>query len=212
MDHESAQALLSEYLEETLDPARRAELEAHLQACDTCRADLELLRRTLNLVKAMPRPEAPANFSSKVRRRLRRSGLGGASVTRWARLVPYEATLVVLLATVGALIIIQLLQPPDEPIPDETPPVMLTVGSRDQANAVARATWQAGGEVHALGRLVPPGTELGAPLEMDLSLPPAAWASLREALRALGLSPGEPRAGPDGKLRLVVVLVSRPPT
>ena len=44
---------LPEYLNDRLDPARRAEVESHLLRCDACRAELSLLR---DLRATMRRP------------------------------------------------------------------------------------------------------------------------------------------------------------
>jgi hypothetical protein len=50
---------LSEYLDDELDAAQRAELEAHLTGCDACRATLADLRRVVDRARAMDeRPPA----------------------------------------------------------------------------------------------------------------------------------------------------------
>lgn len=50
---------LSEYLDGELDVAQRAELEAHLTGCDTCRATLADLRRVVDRARTMDeRPPA----------------------------------------------------------------------------------------------------------------------------------------------------------
>jgi anti-sigma factor RsiW len=49
--------LLSEYLDKTLDENRTDEVRRHISACVECRAELEDLRKTLNVVHALPREE-----------------------------------------------------------------------------------------------------------------------------------------------------------
>ena len=52
--------LLTDYLEGALPPRHRARLEAHLRACDGCRAYLEQLRATISaLGQARPAPPDP---------------------------------------------------------------------------------------------------------------------------------------------------------
>jgi len=51
---------LGEYLDAELAPAKFAEIEAHLRACDPCRAFLATYRKTKELVaRASPRRGAP---------------------------------------------------------------------------------------------------------------------------------------------------------
>jgi hypothetical protein len=53
---------LSALLDNELAAAERAELEAHLQSCATCRAELESLRRARALLRALPQPALPRSF------------------------------------------------------------------------------------------------------------------------------------------------------
>jgi len=50
---------LSAYLDGELDPAGAAELESHLEGCESCRSELESLRSTVELVRSVPRVQAP---------------------------------------------------------------------------------------------------------------------------------------------------------
>jgi anti-sigma factor RsiW len=58
--------LLVDYLEATLPPDTLARLEAHLRACDECRAYLATYRETIALTGRTARVEMPA----EMRRRL----------------------------------------------------------------------------------------------------------------------------------------------
>jgi anti-sigma factor RsiW len=53
---------LSALLDNELAGAERADLEAHLQGCADCRAELESLRRTRALLRALPQPALPRRF------------------------------------------------------------------------------------------------------------------------------------------------------
>lgn len=54
---------LSALLDNELGEQERAELEAHLPTCAACRAELESLRRTRDLVRALPQPALPRSFA-----------------------------------------------------------------------------------------------------------------------------------------------------
>lgn len=55
-------AQLSALLDNELSEQERADLEAHLQTCTDCRAELESLRRASALLRALPQPILPRNF------------------------------------------------------------------------------------------------------------------------------------------------------
>ncbi len=60
--------LLSPYLDRVLEPGEAARLEAHLAGCDACRRQLEGLRQTVALVRALPQEAMPRAISIPVRR------------------------------------------------------------------------------------------------------------------------------------------------
>jgi anti-sigma factor RsiW len=63
MDHSELRRLEDAYLDGELDPAGRAEVEAHLAGCADCRAELAERRRfALSLKAALPYHEAPADL------------------------------------------------------------------------------------------------------------------------------------------------------
>lgn len=55
--------LLSAYLDDMLNEAERTALEARLASDDALRAELEALRNTVSLIKALPILKAPRNFA-----------------------------------------------------------------------------------------------------------------------------------------------------
>lgn len=62
-DWEQQREQLSALLDNELGEQERAELEAHLLSCASCRAELESLRRTRDLVRALPQPALPRSFA-----------------------------------------------------------------------------------------------------------------------------------------------------
>jgi Tol biopolymer transport system component len=66
MNCEQAEEHLSAYLDEMLEPSARAELAAHLSACDTCRAELAELRRLDGVLAATPRIAPPDSLHDRI--------------------------------------------------------------------------------------------------------------------------------------------------
>lgn len=60
MTHGESAARLDEYIDGTLDPATRAEIEAHVAACPVCRDELAALQSILADARALPRSVMPA--------------------------------------------------------------------------------------------------------------------------------------------------------
>ncbi len=58
--------MLSEYIDGELAGVEVAAVEAHVAKCDGCRAELAELRRTAELVRSLPRAEAPARLGRHV--------------------------------------------------------------------------------------------------------------------------------------------------
>ncbi len=61
-----ANALLSRYQDNELEPATRAQLDAHLQTCENCRKELLHLNEITTRVKQMPQVEAGPYFTARV--------------------------------------------------------------------------------------------------------------------------------------------------
>lgn len=62
-DWESQRERLSAYLDGELSPAERDELDAHLRDCEQCQRELAALRQTRALLRALPTPALPRDFS-----------------------------------------------------------------------------------------------------------------------------------------------------
>jgi hypothetical protein len=67
--------LLSEYMDEALDPTTRTRVEEHLADCPACAAELVSLRTYLEAIGALPRVQAPVDFLASVHERLEQPGL-----------------------------------------------------------------------------------------------------------------------------------------
>jgi predicted anti-sigma-YlaC factor YlaD len=207
MEHERVSERLSAFADGTLDPAERPAVEDHLGQCAECRRDLEALRRTLALMRQLPRPAAPAHFAQALRRRARKGALARQRLLRWIRImVPWEAALVVLLVAVGGLCVFQLLTV------EVTPVAAPAIEVADEAGlqAVAEAAWQEKAEVWLQGRRVPPGSRLmmgGAPATFEIRIEGAAWPRLRTRLEKLGHALPPPPAAPGP---FVIAVTPRP--
>jgi len=210
MEHDQIQAMLSDYLEGSLSDEQVQSLEKHLSDCPTCTADLELLKKALTLVHQIPPVEAPPDFSSRLKRRVRKAGLFSSQRRRPAtrQMVPFEAIMAVLLAAMGALVIFLLVFYSQlQTVKIEHRPVAILVKTNPEVNLLARAAWEVNGEVWTIGKQVPKGEQLGASPELELILPPKSWPAFLEALgpQAIQALPQEPpsTAG-DGKLHVIV--------
>jgi len=61
-----AKNLLSELIDDALEPARARELQQHVDGCAECARELAELKRVRSLLRAMPREKAPVDFFAKV--------------------------------------------------------------------------------------------------------------------------------------------------
>jgi hypothetical protein len=55
--------LLADYVDGTLDPSARAEVDAHLRGCATCRAEVDLARAGLQRAQGLTDPSAPGGVA-----------------------------------------------------------------------------------------------------------------------------------------------------
>ncbi len=211
MEHEQAQMLLSDYMEGELTADALREFEAHLSSCSQCGRDLDLLRASMKLVRQLAPVEAPSEFSARVGRRARKAGLFNTRRGRQIQrtMVPFESTLVVLLATIGALVFtLLLLHERLQPLIVQREPTVLLAGNVLEVNQMARAAWDAGGRVHSLGHDVPAGSPLGGFSELDLCIPPRSWNAFRAGIGRIrdnhGLPEKPPPSDRDGSVRVIV--------
>lgn len=63
---DDANAFLSRYQDNELDPATRAQIDTHLPACETCQKELLQLKEVTTRVKQLPEVEAGPYFTAQV--------------------------------------------------------------------------------------------------------------------------------------------------
>ncbi len=80
MDCPQALENLSGHLDDALDSTTRADLEAHLRTCGSCRSELEALRACVEAVSSLDRISAPRGFLADVHERIRKG-------SAWSRFV-----------------------------------------------------------------------------------------------------------------------------
>jgi anti-sigma factor RsiW len=97
---EHPEILLAEYADGTLTPQARAEVDAHLADCATCREDLALARNARAALGILPEVPAPEGLTLNVRRRARRP-----ATPRTGRWVAAAAAAALLL--IGGVVVIR---------------------------------------------------------------------------------------------------------
>jgi anti-sigma factor RsiW len=75
-EHAGFENDFSDYLDGALPAPRRAELEAHLAACDRCRGEYERFREAVAQVALLGRAPAPRDFDDRVAETIRRRSAG----------------------------------------------------------------------------------------------------------------------------------------
>ena len=81
MSHSKLRRLLNDYVDRQLPGTQRAEVSAHLEACDECATEVRELERAVSLLRRLPEPELPPGFADAVIERVR----AGESSPAWLR-------------------------------------------------------------------------------------------------------------------------------
>jgi hypothetical protein len=194
---------LSEYLDDQLVPAERAELEVHVAGCADCRTTLAELRRVLDVARALPDSAPPTDLWPAIRARIAEAESGvvpihGSPMTaaapvrrRFTFTLPQLAAACVSLLCAGALGGWIALNASD---PAQTDPATVARGAA-QGDVIAVTASTVAPDVDAriadLERALSESRELLEPetiavLERNLAIVEAA---LQEAQRALSLDP-----------------------
>jgi hypothetical protein len=84
--------LLAEYVDGTLDPAARAEVESHLAGCSRCREELALAGEARRALAGLDEVPAPEGLTFAVRRRAQ--GQGPSRTGRWVAATAAAAVLI----------------------------------------------------------------------------------------------------------------------
>jgi hypothetical protein len=103
-----AREWLSDLLDDALEAETRTRVDAHLAGCADCRRELDRLRATVSLLRAVERPQAPAGFVDRVLEAARpapwyRRLLDWLAAVRLLRF-PVEAAAVVLVASLAVYV------------------------------------------------------------------------------------------------------------
>jgi hypothetical protein len=89
---EHPDSLLAEYVDGTLSPDARAEVDAHLVGCERCREEVAVAEEARAAVAALPEAPAPDGVTFAVRRRAARGG--SPRTGRWVAAAAAAAVLV----------------------------------------------------------------------------------------------------------------------
>jgi anti-sigma factor RsiW len=99
MSCEETQKLIVEFLEGELDEAERKRVQAHIEACDSCAAELEAFQRTMTLLEddgyVEPEPFYWTRFEAGLRAKLRDRSRRFSLVPRFENVVPRLAPIAV---------------------------------------------------------------------------------------------------------------------
>ena len=79
MDCVRVEELLSEYVDDTLDPSTRKQLDKHLARCEECSTELQEMKKYLQAMSSLDEIKAPADFLNKVHERIEQRSV-------WSRL------------------------------------------------------------------------------------------------------------------------------
>lgn len=71
MNHADIKKHLADYLEGQLQIDKRALVDAHLDACDSCARKVDEMLQTIRLLRTLPEPEMPPMIAANVMRRIR---------------------------------------------------------------------------------------------------------------------------------------------
>ena len=113
MDHQQASNEFSDYVDGTLAPREKAELERHLAACIQCRTELEGFRRTVGMLGRL-KQSAPPGFLPGIQQQIYRRSRGRFFGQRWKLFgrVPFEWVSLVMIIVMLVYYIITLQSSP----------------------------------------------------------------------------------------------------
>lgn len=82
MDHQQASNSFSDYVDGSLAPRERAELEQHLGACIQCRTELQAFKRTVGSLGLL-KQHAPPSFLPDIQQQIHKRSRGRFFGRRW---------------------------------------------------------------------------------------------------------------------------------
>lgn len=182
MNCEHFDQLLDDYLDDRLDPGRRAQMEAHASTCASCRSRRDGLREVLAGAAALPRTIAPPRtlWPDIATRLPARTASLRLRPDNWRRWVPLAAAAILLVAVTAVLTLRFAPRPTATAAAPPLPTVAAQEFAADREYALAAAD---------LEQLVEEGRDQLAPatiqaLERSLALIDAAIDEARAALAA----------------------------
>ncbi|WP_033337519.1 anti-sigma factor family protein [Catenuloplanes japonicus] len=101
--------LIGAYVLETLEPAERSEVDAHLATCETCRtelADLEAMKEVLGEIPPEALIHGPPDADLVLQRTLRQIRQEKSSAARWQQGLITAAAAVALVAAIGGGVLV----------------------------------------------------------------------------------------------------------
>jgi anti-sigma factor RsiW len=66
LTHDLVRGQLSDYLDNSIDPADRRRVDGHLARCQSCTAYLHTLRATVRTLGNLPAPKAPSGVRARI--------------------------------------------------------------------------------------------------------------------------------------------------
>jgi hypothetical protein len=87
VNHADVKNHLAEYLEGELDLGVRALVDAHLDGCSDCAADVDQMQQTIRLLRMLPDPQTPPMIAANVMRRIRAGETSPSFFGRIGRMV-----------------------------------------------------------------------------------------------------------------------------
>ncbi len=202
-EHRFCQNNLSAYVDGQLTAREQERLRGHLAECETCRADLEALQRTIALLRQLPRFRAPRSFA------IPRTA-PAPSLPIWLR--PWTYGLLRAATGVAALLLVVALAGNVLALPGHAPlwAVSTDLATRQMAKSVpaegvAEAPTlpeQEGGALQAEAMPEPPSVAAAAPQAEAYAVDTAEPASqptltAEEAMRATSAPRGMGGGGPE---------------
>ena len=104
-----ARERFSEYLDEALGAAERADIDAHVSGCPECRRELDRLRATVRILSRVERPRAPVGFVDRVMAKAQPAPwyekLGRRLFLPLGRKLPVEAAAMAMIAVLGVFLL-----------------------------------------------------------------------------------------------------------
>lgn len=192
--------LISASITGDLTDAERAELDAHLARCETCRATLAAFKAERRILSGLPMADPPRGLSVRVRAGIESGRLGAPWWRRPGGAVPLFASAAAFAAVVLAVVYFAKLQPGPVGQASESPEA--TLSSAPSASAVASTAPSVGPSVPPT--LLAPG-QLGYLELSGASLQPSKLSFINDATGAsidLGTVSGPPLAAalsPNGQ-------------